>query len=66
MDGWVGGWVEVIAILRTAYSNQKIKSLSFLTSHLYLFPLKYCYSSAATSIAIRGTFIKMSQKFGYF
>jgi hypothetical protein len=23
MDGWVGGWVGVKAVLRIAYSNQK-------------------------------------------
>ena len=23
LDGWVGGWVEVKAVLRIAYSNQK-------------------------------------------
>jgi hypothetical protein len=24
MDGWVGGWVGVKAVLRIAYSNQKL------------------------------------------
>jgi hypothetical protein len=24
MDGWVGGWMGVKAILRIAYSNQKL------------------------------------------
>jgi hypothetical protein len=24
LDGWVGGWVEVKAVLRIAYSNQQI------------------------------------------
>jgi hypothetical protein len=24
MDGWVGGWVDVKAVLRIAYSNQKM------------------------------------------
>jgi hypothetical protein len=25
VGGWVGGWVEVKAVLRIAYSNQKLK-----------------------------------------
>jgi hypothetical protein len=24
MDGWAGGWVEVKAVLRIAYSNKKL------------------------------------------
>jgi hypothetical protein len=27
MDGWVDGWMEVKAVLRIAYSNQKQKNL---------------------------------------
>ena len=25
MDGWAGGWVDGKAVLRIAYSNQKVK-----------------------------------------
>jgi hypothetical protein len=27
MDGWMGGWVGVKAVLRIAYSNQKLVKL---------------------------------------
>jgi hypothetical protein len=28
LDGWVDGWMEVKAVLRIAYSNQKLKRLT--------------------------------------
>jgi hypothetical protein len=28
MDGWMDGWVEVKAVLRIAYSNQKLINLN--------------------------------------
>jgi hypothetical protein len=27
MDGWMDGWMEVKAVLRIAYSNQKLEKL---------------------------------------
>jgi hypothetical protein len=27
MDGWMGGWVGVKAVLRIAYSNQKLQKM---------------------------------------
>jgi hypothetical protein len=30
MGGWVGGWVGVKAVLRIAYSNQKLCNITFL------------------------------------
>ena len=33
MDGWVDGWMDVKAVLRIAYSNQKLSAVS-----LKLFP----------------------------
>jgi hypothetical protein len=35
LDGWVGGWMEVKAILRIAYSNQK-----FFLVHPFLHAFK--------------------------
>jgi hypothetical protein len=34
MDGWMGGWVGVKAVLRIAYSNQKIGHVSLKVTDL--------------------------------
>jgi hypothetical protein len=40
VDGWVGGWVGVKAVLRIAYSNQKLEPRIDMLCIKYYFHLK--------------------------
>jgi hypothetical protein len=46
MGGWMGGWMEVKAVLRIAYSNQKVVYLSvyFCLAPSRLFQLSILFS----------------------
>jgi hypothetical protein len=39
MDGWMDGWVEVKAVLRIAYSNQKLRQTDRETRITYGYTL---------------------------
>ena len=50
LDGWVGGWMDVRARLRIAYSNQKVGKKLFNNFRLDYFKIEVNYENIINCI----------------